>query len=206
MRRSWLTRLAVAVLASWASTVLPAAASEPEWRLYTETRWVALEVGAGERSVTISYTLGCSTRNEHAVVHETAASVTIELLREAQQGTLICPDILAFGTLQVPLGAPLAGRSIIGAAPPSDVPGMPFLTGTPVHGPDGLEPLAPRVIGFSPTDAKIALERADVHPCITVRYTTEPAHRHARVVWQSPSPGKPMRLSQARITLRVALP
>jgi hypothetical protein len=206
MRRTWaMSTVAVALLACGCCSSSSAQASEPVWSAWTDPSWVAYEVGAGERSVKVVHTAGCGTRNEHAVVREGANEVTVELLYEEQQGPLICQDDLQFVTLQVPLAQPLAGRRILGAGPAREVPGQPFLTGH-VDGPDGMEPLAPRLIGFSLPDARLAAARSDVRPHVRVTYLRERRDRRAVVVWQSPAPGEPMPLNHAVVRLRVAFP
>lgn len=147
-------------------------------------------VGPAERSLEVVFhTGGCGSRNNHSTLQETKTTISVSLLREVPTGELICPDIYVIGRIRVELAAPLAGRVIVG--PPASVP---FGGGGPLWAVTGqaetsvgLAPLAPRLVGFAPVDAKDALKLLGLKATIDL---VRRGRGLSRVVGQSPAPGR----------------
>ena len=160
--------------------------------------WDVLGVGPQGRSLEIVYlTGGClSASAQTAVAVQSSASVTITVTLQDTQGPgVACPDYLRYATGTVALGRPLAGRAILGRPSPP-LSGYP---GALVNAGGALEVRMPRLIGFSPADARhtLALYGLGEH---AVAGPTRPGL--VRVSAQAPKPGA---LVGQRSTVTVAL-
>jgi hypothetical protein len=197
MRLRWLQQLAViAPLSVLATGALissePSAGAGFKWKRVAVSEWDAAETGPDGRSIEVAYrTDTCGERHARASAVETSSSVTISVQREVAAyegpGVMSCPAPREL-VLSVPLRHPLAGRVIYGRSPavlkdPREVFGE---SGRPIE--------MPRLIGFSPRDARQALVYGYLEGKMKRR------HRGAglpRVIAQSPPAGRSVRRGAA---------
>jgi hypothetical protein len=154
------------------------------WRPY-EPRWEALALGTGERRLEIGVTeSSCGSRKLRLVLHESRHAVRVSVSAEAAEwsGPVSCP-----GPHPQPhtvlLRHPLAGRDIEGQRP-SEVERLESGPGAPPGGPMGN--VVPRLIGFSPGDARAALLRLSLRAHLV---GSRAAGGLRRVAGQRPAPG-----------------
>lgn len=122
--------------------------------------WWPAQVSHDQRTLTVIYDRSCATSPPRALIAETTATVTIELLA-AQSVPCSMPP--SFGQLAVRLGHRVGGRPVVGARADPRLPG-----GSPIQDVAGRTaqgaPLPPRVVGLDALDAKLALRRAGLIP------------------------------------------
>jgi hypothetical protein len=160
-----------------------------------------LAVGPAGRSLTVAYTDagigGCGLLGVTPAVVETATSVSVTLTATVGvlQPGVECADDLVFGTVVVPLAAPLAGRAVEGL----ELQGGVF----DWYGGNG-RPTVPSLVGLSPLDARLMLspppgistgESFAFGPVALVDHTARHASARvlATVTAQKPAPGAPLR-------------
>jgi hypothetical protein len=199
---------AAAILLAGAVVAGATAAAEPipepppggEWKPY-KPAWDILGVIHGEDELTLVYETPCPmTRNLQPAVVQTRSTVTLSFAGEwfwppPGSGPMKCP-LPSFSTMVVPLGRRLAGRTIMGRPMLGDSyalsmprqPGQPFTM--------------PSLVGFSPLDAKRALELASV---IGVLHTRRGGSGPPRVVAQSRPAGATLPVA-AIVKVTVARP
>jgi hypothetical protein len=175
------TLLSIVVLcaggAAWAAS---ATAFE---RIQVPTAWAVIAVGPHERSLEASHSEGgCAGPGVSSQVKESGTAVVVTVTEEVNrpQGSHeACPAFARVGVrFQIPLRRPLAGRVIDRAAPGGSL--------VPADFGGGSAAVAPRLIGFSPSDAERAVRAQSLRGHI--RYSRR--HRGLpRVIAQSPPPG-----------------
>ena len=166
----------------------PSAGASFEWKRVAVSEWDAAETGPDGRSIQVAYRAdSCGERHVRAAAIETSRSVVISVQREvaAHEGpeAMSCPAPRE-PTITVPLRRPLGGRMIYGRSQavlkdPREVFGE---SGGPIK--------MPRLIGFSPRDARQALVYGYLQGSMRWR------HRGAgrpRVVAQAPPAGRSVR-------------
>jgi hypothetical protein len=193
-------RRSIAFLAAAAAVAAGLAASASAQTSVVAATWDVLGVGPHGRSLELVYiTGGCLSPTAQTAVAETAASVTITVTLADRQGPgVACPDYLRYATSSVALAAPLAGRVILGRPSPP-LRGYP---GDLVSSGGGLEVRMPRLVGFSPADARhtLALYGLGEHVLAGPR-----RHGLVRVSAQAPQPGALVH-QRATVTVRVSRP
>lgn len=154
------------------------------WRPY-EPRWEALSLGTGELRLEIGVSeSSCGSRNLRLVLHESRHAVRVSVSAEAAEwsGPVSCPAP-ALLPHTIVLRHRLAGRGIEGQRP-SGAERLDSRPGAPPGGPMGN--LVPRLIGFSPRDARAAL----LHLSLRAHLVGSPGSRGPRrVAGQQPGPG-----------------
>jgi len=121
----------------------PAAAQALE----STSQWTYAGMGASQRLIRIVVDTGACSQLLAPNVEETASTVRITVTaRFTGDPAAVCPAIIFFKPLFVPLMAPLAGRKLLGASASS------YLLPSPES--------PPRVVGLSPGDAVTVLRRA----------------------------------------------
>jgi hypothetical protein len=187
-----LVATAALVLAPAVLPVTTAVAEEPipepppggEWKPY-KPPWDIIGVTQRESQLTLVYETPCpTTRNLHATVLETRATVTLAFAGEwfwppPGSGPTKCP-VPSFSTIAVPLRARLAGRPIEGRP----MLGESYALSIPIQ--PGQSFTMPSLVGFSPPDAKRALALANV---IGELHRRRGGAGLPRVVAQSAAPG-----------------
>ena len=193
--------LAVAFAAAVTCGVVSSVA-EGDATLQESIQGLLVGVGPTQTSLTVEYSnahiSGCVILSLTPSVVETADSVAVSLEATEDTPTFACAADLRFGTITVPLAAPLDGRAV---------------TGIQVRG-GAVQPIAaalPSLAGLSPLDARLMLTpAADVpanqHPFgLIVRHT-----HHAgtgplpRVIAQRPAAGTKLLPEPVLIIVTVA--
>jgi uncharacterized protein YkwD len=122
--------------------------------------WWPAQVSGDQKALTVIYDSRCSAGTPRALVQETAASITIELL--ATHG-MPCAAPPAFGQLSVSLRHRVAGRPVVGSRADPGLAGSE--PSSDVAGRTAAGSLrAPRVVGLNAMDAKLALRMAGLTP------------------------------------------
>lgn len=151
--------------------------------------WSLIQVARGERALEVEFRFGGCDQNAVGHVSEHPHGIAVTVTIESRQGgEIACPAIAGVGRLKVDLGAPLAGRRLLGTWSPSgpEAPGGRAM---------------PRLIGLAPGDARRMADRIGV-----ARVRVSHGHRGLpRVASQTPAPGAPV-ASDAAVVLRVDAP
>lgn len=148
--------------------------------------WAPYSVARGERAVRVIYEWPLCEPLPVASVSEGSRSVRVSLEAEEVSLALATPCSLPFGaaSLLVPLLHPLAGRALLGASSGS---GFSMRGGNaPVLVGGAEEREIPRVVGFSPPDARRALSLLGLSGRVVARRR---GRGLLRVAAQSPAPG-----------------
>jgi hypothetical protein len=126
--------------------------------------WALISVSHDQRTLFVRYQSGGCDHGGHATVSETPATITVTVSQFTQTGNVVCPALVSFPLLAVPLSAPVAGRRLQGNECRANTnPGCPPAGPLEVfHGSDVLRKV-PRLIGLSPADARAALRRQLFH-------------------------------------------
>ena len=126
----------------------------------TPAPWALISVSRDQRTLFVRYESGGCYYGGHAKVTQTATTVVIEVSQYLDSTAQVCPAIVGFPLLAVPLGSPIAGRRLAG----NRCPVAPS-TGCPPPGPvevfhnnDVLRQV-PRLVGLAVADARGALRR-----------------------------------------------
>lgn len=155
-------------------------------------RWDVAEMAAGGRAIDLFYVAGGCQGEARATAAETATSVTLTVRQSVVvpgAGEACTAEILMRST-RVQLAAPLGGRAI---------KGRPFPAAS-AFGPGAGQVAVPRLVGFSPWEAKRALRLRGL--AAQVRRSTG-GSGIARIAAQAPAAGTKI-VKGAIVHLRVA--
>jgi uncharacterized protein YkwD len=151
---------ALGLAVAGAALLGPGAAALADPRGQTPVYWWPAQVSAGQQALTVVYESSCSAGAPHALVAETAATITIELLATPSAQ---CNMPSSFGQLVIVLAHRVGGRPVVGARADPALPGGAPIRNVAGHTAQG-SPRAPWVVGLDALDAKLALRRAGLIP------------------------------------------